>query len=179
MAEDILFVDGYNIIGAWPDLKEIAKRDLEEARDRLIESLADFQGYSGRKVILVFDAYRVPGLGAKLKQHKVEVLYTKEKETADECIERLVEEMASRFRRIQVATSDFVEQGVIFGKGALRLSARELLAQVEEARSHVRKTIEEDRKTTRNSFDHRMDHELRDIFERWRRGENDRNEGSK
>lgn len=170
MHEEILIVDGYNMIGAWPHLKEIAQRDLEEARDRLIESLADYQGFSGNRVILVFDAYRVPGLGAKLKQHRIEVQYTKEKETADECIERLVEELSSRRRRIQVATSDFVEQGVVFGKGALRLPARELLTRVKEAKRLVQRKITQVEDANRNSFDRQLDQNMRDLFERWRRG---------
>jgi predicted RNA-binding protein with PIN domain len=170
MADDYLIVDGYNIIGAWPDLRDTAQRDLEEARDRLIEILADYQGFSGQQVILVFDAYKVPGLGVKMNQHRLDIRYTKEKETADECIERLVTQLMQRRRRIQVATSDNVEQWVIFGRGALRLSARELRTQVEETRTHVQKNIQTRRDLTRNTFDHRISGDLKEIFERWRRG---------
>lgn len=172
MADDYLIVDGYNIIGAWPDLREKALRDLEEARDRLIEILADYQGYTGTKIILVFDAHQVPGLGVQMKQHRLDIRYTKEKETADECIERLVTSLIQRGRRIQVATSDNVEQWVIFGRGALRLPARELQTQVEETRSHIQRNIQSSQESTRsrNTFDHRIGGDLREILERWRRG---------
>ena len=169
-ARDILLVDGYNMIGAWPELREIAERDLEEARDRLIELLADYQGFTGQKVIVVFDAHQVPGPRSRTKQYRLDIVYTKEKETADECIERLVDELADRKRRIQVATSDYVEQRVIFAKGALRLSARELMNQVKESRKQMRKVMEEQREPARNTFDHRIGSELKEVFERWRRG---------
>lgn len=81
--EEILIVDGYNMIGAWPELMQLKDENLEEARDRLIELLADYSGFSGRRVILVFDAYKVPGLGASYQQHRLEIIYTKEKETRE------------------------------------------------------------------------------------------------
>lgn len=168
---DILIVDGYNMIGAWPELREIALDSLEEARDRLIEQLADYQGYSGLKVVVVFDAHQVPGLGARLRQSRVDVRYTKEKETADECIERLVAQYEGRRHRVHVATSDFVEQSVVFGKGALRISARELLIQVEESKRMVRHKIEDHGQNVRHTFDHRIDEGIREILERWRRGQ--------
>lgn len=115
--EEVLIVDGYNMIGAWPELKALAETGLEEARDRLVAALADYQGFSGRKVILVFDAHQVPGAGATYRTFGLDIRYTKEKETADELIERLVGELESRRRRIYVATSDFVEQHVTFGRG--------------------------------------------------------------
>jgi hypothetical protein len=170
MTDDVLIVDGYNMIGAWPELREAAERDLEEARDRLIELLADYQGFTGIKVIVVFDAHQVPGLGARLKQRGLDVRYTKEKETADECIERLVGELMRRSRRIQVATSDYAEQRVIFGRGALRLSARELLNQVRESRRQIEQTIRHRQESRRNTFDHHLGSEWKAIFERWRRG---------
>src|SRR5688572_15275595 len=88
--EVVLLVDGYNMIGAWPELERLKESGLEDARDRLLDMLAEYQGYSGTKVYVIFDAHRVPGLGKTYNQHKLTVIYTKEKETADECIERLV-----------------------------------------------------------------------------------------
>lgn len=173
MKEEILIVDGYNMIGAWPELVEASGRSLEDARDRLISLLTDYQGYAGNRIILVFDAHQVPGQGGNFKQNKLEIVYTKEKETADSCIERLVTQLATRRRQITVATNDGAEQHVIFGKGALRLTARELLLHVQESRQLIehtlKKSIDSDRQT-RNSFDSKLSADLRKIFEFWRRG---------
>ena len=124
---DILLVDGYNIIGAWPELREMRNNDLAAARDRLVEKMAEYQGYRGYKVIIVFDAYEVQGLEKKYKNNQVEVIFTKENETADERIEKLAIALSNRTTQIHVATSDYTEQWAIFGQGALRKSARELL----------------------------------------------------
>mgnify|MGYP001038311319 FL=1 len=167
---DVLLVDGYNMIGGWPELADLSRADLQAARDRLLERLADYQAFSGRRVIVVFDAYRVPGLGKAYSQNKVEMVFTKEKETADECIERLVGELSHRRRQIYVATSDMVEQHVIFGQGALRVSARELLIQVEQSEKEIQaKIAERSAKSSRNTLDAKLSPELRQLFERWRR----------
>jgi len=168
--EEVLIVDGYNMIGAWPELNRLKEDRLEEARDRLIEMLSDYRGYSGQRVILVFDAYKVPGLGASYKQHRLEVIYTKEKETADECVERLVKDLKRRKRSIIVATSDFTEQHVAFAQGALRMSARELLIELTAARQEVRKRLEEPTERVLNPLEGRLSGEMQDILERWRRG---------
>ncbi|MCM3786548.1 NYN domain-containing protein [Neobacillus mesonae] len=168
---DVLLVDGYNMIGAWKDLFALAQSDLDEARDKLLIRLAEYQGFSGRRVIVVFDAYRVPGLGKSFTESKVQVYFTKEKETADECIERLVGELSSRRRQIYVATSDMVEQHVIFGQGALRLSARELLIELEQNEKEVGRAIKADyqKKSTKNTIDSKLTPEMRKLFEQWRR----------
>lgn len=167
----ILIVDGYNMIGAWPELRQLADTSLEDARDRLIEMLADYQGYSGKKVIIVFDAHQVPGLGVKYKQHRLDIRYTKAKETADECIERLVTIMSGHRTEIIVATSDQVEQHVTFGKGALRLSARELLLSIQESQQNIKRHIDDqDQPQRRNTFDSKLSNELKNTFEKWRRG---------
>ena len=167
--EEYLIVDGYNMIGAWPKLTQLAETGLEEARDELISMLADYQGYSGRKVILVFDAHQVPGHGKTFKQHGLDVRFTKEKETADECIERLVGDLSKRTRRIYVATSDMVEQHVIFGRGALRISARELLLDLQENDQDMHKQLQQDKQKVRNTFSSKIPLELRGEFEKWRR----------
>ncbi len=169
--EQILIVDGYNIIGAWPELRRLRDQSLEEARTRLIELLADYQAYKGSRVYLVFDAYNVPGLGATEITGRVSVLYTKENESADECVERLVGELSGRRRQIYVATSDSVEQHVSFGKGALRLSARELAVEIELIRKEIRSQISgaEQSKAPRNTFDNALPKDIRNIFEQWRR----------
>lgn len=167
-----MIVDGYNMIGAWPNLRRLADENLlEDARDELISMLADYQGFSGMKVILVFDAHQVPGLGKRYRQSRLDIRYTKEKETADECIERLVYEWLNRRTRIYVATSDNVEQHVIFGKGALRLPARELFIAIEENRKEMRRKIKETEAKPRNSFESKLGDELKMKLERWRRGE--------
>lgn len=167
---DILLVDGYNMIGAWPMLEKLKEIDLEEARDKLLDMLADYQGFSGMTVYVVFDAHQVPGLGATYRHHKLTIVYTKEKETADECIERLVSELMQRRRNVFVATSDLVEQHVAFGKGALRLSARELLINIQQNRKAIELTLREDIPVKRNTLDGNLSLEVRTKLERLRRG---------
>jgi predicted RNA-binding protein with PIN domain len=169
--EELLIVDGYNIIGAWPELQKLKDTELEGARDKLIHILAEYQSFSGMKVYLVFDAYKVPGLGKKYMQSKLRVLYTKEKETADELIERLVTQLMGRRKQIYVATSDMIEQHVIFGKGALRLPAGELLTKIRQSQNELRVRIREETHSKRNTFDNNLKNEIKDLFEKWRRGE--------
>lgn len=169
--KEYLIVDGYNIIGAWPELAKLRDIELEQARDRLIDALADYQAYSGMKVYLVFDAHQVPGLGGKYEQSKLEILYTKEKETADELIERLTLGLVGRRRHVYVATSDMAEQSVIFGQGAFRLTARELLVKVKQSQRDVRERIETKSSVKKNSLDSKLSEEQRALFEKWRRGD--------
>lgn len=123
---EILLVDGYNIIFAWEDLKELAKENLSGARGKLMDILCNFQGYRKNTVILVFDGYKVEGNpGEILKYHNIYVVYTKEAETADQYIEKTVHDI-SRHYRVRVATSDAMEQMIILGAGAMRISAKEL-----------------------------------------------------
>jgi predicted RNA-binding protein with PIN domain len=169
--EEFLIVDGYNIIGAWPELQKLKDTDMEEARNKLIHMLAEYQSFSGMKVYLVFDAYKVPGLGKKYLQSMLRVLYTKEKETADELIEKLVTNLIGRRKQIYVATSDMIEQHVIFGKGALRLPAGELLVKIKQSQKEVRVKIRTEVSTKKNPFDGNLKNEVKDLFEKWRRGE--------
>ncbi|QHW32653.1 NYN domain-containing protein [Paenibacillus rhizovicinus] len=169
--DDVLLVDGYNMIGAWPELAVLRDKDLEDARDRLLELLADYQGFTGMTVVVVFDAHQVPGVGSTFKQHRLTVVYTKEKETADACIERLASELAMRSRNIHVATSDLVEQHVAFGKGALRISARELLIAIKQNRKAIEQKVEQKSKV-RNELDGNLSMDIRMKLENWRRGKN-------
>lgn len=168
---EVLIVDGYNIIGAWPELQHLKDIELEEAREKLIEMISNYQAYSGMKTIIVFDAHQVPGRGGKYEQRGIDIWFTKEKETADEVIERLVAELNSRRRRIFVATSDLVEQHVIFGKGALRISARELLIEVQDSQREISKKITFQQETSRNTFDSKLSYDMKKLFEKWRRGQ--------
>ncbi|TMU83300.1 hypothetical protein FGG79_20090 [Bacillus sp. BHET2] len=167
---DILLVDGYNIIGAWSELNELKQKDLAAARDRLVELMAEYQGYTGYRVIVVFDAYYVQGIARQYRNYKVEVLFTKENETADERIEKLAIELNNIKTQVHVATSDFTEQWVIFGQGALRKSARELLTEVKVIEKKIERKV-------RNSSEKRpaskiqLSEEVAEIFEKWRRGE--------
>ena len=125
-----LLVDGYNIIFAWEDLRDLAMTDIKAARDRLMDILSDFAGSRREKVILVFDAYKVPGgRGNVQRWHNIDVVFTKEAETADLYIEKTAHILAKK-DKVTVATSDAVEQVIIFGAGALRMSARMLLEEI-------------------------------------------------
>ncbi|MCD8502809.1 MAG: NYN domain-containing protein [Bacillaceae bacterium] len=167
---DILLVDGYNIIGDWPELRELKSRDLEGARDRLIEEMAEYQAFTGMKVMIIFDAHMVPGIGKKYQNHRVNVIYTKENETADERIERIVKELKTIDMQIYVATSDFVEQTVTFGRGALRKSARELKIEMGVIQQGIDKEVRKSKKKEKSRRITISD-EMTEIFERWRRGD--------
>ncbi len=135
---EYLLVDGYNIIFAWTELRDLAMTDIKAARDRLMDILANYAGYARENVILVFDAYKVVGgLGEVSKYHGIDVVFTKEAETADLYIEKTAHELGKR-HRVTVATSDAVEQVIIFGGGALRLSARGLLERILAAEDEMR-----------------------------------------
>ena len=134
--EEYLLVDGYNIIFAWPELRELAQINLDSARDKLMDILCNYQGYQGCRLILVYDAYKVKGNpGSTMKYHNIEVVYTKEAETADQYIERTTHELGAKPQkyRVTVATSDALEQMIIWGNGATRMSALGLKAAVEAA----------------------------------------------
>lgn len=128
---ECLLVDGYNIIHSWPELKELAKDSLDAARTRLVDIMCNYQGYRKCILILVFDAYKVKdNLGTTYKYHNIYIAYTKEAQTADMYIERATHELASKYN-ITVATSDALEQLIVLGQGAKRISARELRLEVE------------------------------------------------
>lgn len=128
---ECLLVDGYNIIHSWPQLKEIAKENLDAARMRLMDIMANYQGYKGCMLILVFDAYKVKeNTGAVYKKDNIHVVYTKTSQTADTYIEDATHTLAKDYRVI-VATSDAMEQLIVAGQGAARISSRELMQEVE------------------------------------------------
>ncbi|QMV44973.1 NYN domain-containing protein [Cohnella cholangitidis] len=169
--EDVLLVDGYNMIGAWPELEILKNEKLEDARDRLLDLLSDYQSYAGLIVIVVFDAFRVQGAGAEYRHRKkLRVVYTRERETADECIERLVGEWTSVKRNIYVATSDQVEQHVAFGRGALRVSARELRLEVRQSRMDIQTAIKSESQLKKNPLDGILPEDVQRRLERMRRG---------
>ncbi|RNF38655.1 NYN domain-containing protein [Planococcus salinus] len=167
---NILLVDGYNIIGDWPELKKLKEDKLADARDRLIELMAEYRSYKGWRVIIVFDAHFVPGIEAKNVQHEVEVIFTRENESADEQIEKLAISLKNRRDQVYVATSDMTEQWVIFGKGALRISARELQIEMEEIQKKISLKVKEIQEQQAFSKIH-LSVEVAEIFEKWRRGQ--------
>lgn len=137
--EAYLLVDGYNIIFAWQELRELAAVNIDSARDRLMDIMSNYQGYLGNTVIVVFDAYKVKGNpGSVLKYHNIHVVYTKEAETADQYIEKTVHEIGRKYQ-VTVATSDALEQMIIWGEGAVRMSAQGLLEAVERAKEDMRR----------------------------------------
>ncbi|HBA49172.1 MAG TPA: hypothetical protein DCZ91_15535 [Lachnospiraceae bacterium] len=136
--ENYLLVDGYNIIFAWEDLRVLAEVNIDSARDKLMDICSNYQGYEGCTLILVFDAYKVKGNpGSVQKYHNIHVVYTREAETADQYIEKTVHGIG-RKHHVTVATSDRLEQMIIWGEGAVRLSAGGFREAVERASVHMR-----------------------------------------
>lgn len=162
---EYLIVDGYNIIGAWPELQELKETNLEHARMRLIEILSVHAALSKRKIILVFDAYQVKkNSGSREMIQGIEVIYTKENVTADMAIERLTAQLP-KHQKVFVATSDRLQQETIWGKGAFRISAMELKREVEltekEHRPHYTPKV-----YVSNRLEDRIDPAIREKLEK-------------
>lgn len=151
-----LFVDGYNIINHWEALAPLVDQDLELAREKLIQVLIEYGHVQNIQIILVFDAYKVKGNeGSILKKDGLEIVYTKELETADHYIERELHRIG-RVREVTVATSDHIEQQLILSRGGRRISARELEIMVNNSQALVRleaQKIEKSAKSLRNGLD--------------------------
>ena len=140
---EYLLVDGYNVIFSWDELRELSKVTIDGARDKLINILCNYQGFKKCQVIVVFDAYKVKNnCGEVEKVNNIDVVYTKEAETADMYIEKVTQKIA-RNNKVKVVTSDAVEQLIILGNGALRVSSREFLSEVKEAEETIRQIISE------------------------------------
>ena len=134
--KNVLLVDGYNVMGAWPQLTR--GRSLGDARDELIHRLSDYAGFTGQRVILVFDAWQSDATFSSVEHSPaLEIVYTASGETADHYIERasaeLAEQVAAERVKLRVASSDGVEQTVVLGRGAVRVSSRELLLEMDMA----------------------------------------------
>jgi len=166
--QDILIVDGYNIINAWPELIKLKNESFEHARDKLLDILANYQGLVGGMVIVVFDAHLVKrGQGSRDNYSGVEVIFTPEGETADSFIERLVTLLPERMH-VTVATSDWAQQRLVMGQGALRMSARELLNSVREAAEYSRSSLQNQRRNE-TTIDDMIKPDLKETLEKWRR----------
>lgn len=171
--EEYLLVDGYNIIFAWEELSELAKVNIDGARYRLMDILCNYQGYKKCTLILVFDAYKVTGnTGEALKYHNINVVYTKEAETADQYIEKLAHKIGPKYR-VTVATSDGLEQLIIRGQGCLLLSARDLKEDVEYVNQLIAEEkgkIKERQRSGKNYLLSHAGEETREYLEKVRLG---------
>jgi uncharacterized protein len=168
--KEILIVDGYNMIGAWPNLRKLREIDFDKSRDYLITQLAEYKAYTGMAIIVVFDAHFVNGIEKVDKNSKVEVIFTRKNQTADEKIEKLAIELRHVNHHIYVATSDFTEQWQIFGQGALRIPAMELYRSVTQNKKMISSRISEipDQRLTISKT---LNSKQTEILEKWRRGE--------
>ena len=153
--DEYLLVDGYNVIFSWEELKELAEVNIDGARTKLMDILSNYQGFKNCTLILVFDAYKVEGHECEItKYHNIHVVYTKEAETADQYIEKVVHQIGRKYK-VTVATSDGLEQVIIRGQGAALLSARELRDEISLVKEQIR--MENDRRTQKGKnylFDH-------------------------
>lgn len=162
---EYLIIDGYNVIGGWPELAAIMKHSPEDARHLLLEALREYQSYTGQHIILVFDAYR--SKGAKKVQHfpGLEVRYTDYGQTADSMIESLVSRLTERKEPVGVVTSDWAQQQIVLGKGARRWSSREFILEVKKTYGNISRDASRtrlDRPTT--ELGNRIDLKAREIL---------------
>lgn len=168
--EEYLLVDGYNIIFSWEELNELSKTNVAAARQKLMDVLCNYQGFKKCTLILVFDAYKVEGFqGEVVKYHNIHVVYTKEAETADQYIEKTVHQMAKKYN-VTVATSDATEQVIIWGAGAMRLSAQGLLQEVQETNKEIRRLLDETKKPGKESILKGLSPEVAELLEEVRLG---------
>ena len=168
--EEYLLVDGYNIIFAWEELRELSKVTIDGARQKLMDILCNYQGYKKCTLILVFDAYKVTGnTGEAIDYHNIHVVYTKEAETADQYIEKLAHKIGRQYN-VTVATSDGLEQLIIYGQGCHLMSARDLKEEVAWANEQIREEKAKLEKSGKNYLFHGADEELAAYLEDVRLG---------
>ena len=168
--EEYLLVDGYNIIFSWDELNEMSKTNVAAARQKLMDILCNYQGFKKCTLILVFDAYKVEGFqGEVQKYHNIHVVYTKEAETADQYIEKTVHQIGRKYK-VTVATSDATEQVIIWGAGALRMSAQGLLLEVQETNREIRRLLNEVKKPGKDSILKGLEPEVAALLEEVRLG---------
>ncbi|SFC71660.1 hypothetical protein SAMN04488102_12118 [Alkalibacterium subtropicum] len=138
MKKELLYVDGYNMIGAWPELVKLKRLDkMADARDQLLHELSNYAKYEGIEIRIVFDAQLVPGIAQRYNKYEVSVIFTSEGETADSYIEKAVGDENLLVTHVQVATSDLAEQWLIFQRGATRKSANELYKDVKRTKKNI------------------------------------------
>lgn len=138
MKKQLLIVDGYNMVGAWPELILLKKENrLEDARELLLHRLSNYGTYESLEILVVFDAQMMPGIQQTYKKYRLTVIFTKEDETADSYIERIAGEKNNLLTQVTVATSDLAEQWMVFSKGALRISANELYKNIKKSEQTI------------------------------------------
>lgn len=163
--KEYLLVDGYNVIFSWDELNELARANMDAARNKLMDILCNYQGFKKCILILVFDAYKVKGgVGEIFDYHNIHVVYTKEAETADAYIEKVTHEIA-RKHHVTVATSDALEQLIILGQGAVRFSANELKEEIKRIRDQIRRDYLERQPSGRAYLGDHFTDELSIFFE--------------
>lgn len=167
--EDVLIIDGYNVIFAWKQLeKRAAAGNLEDARLRLLDILQNYQGYQGNEIIVVFDAHHVRGgQGANEEYGRLKVIYTAEDQTADSLIEKLVSSYLDK-GNVFVVTSDWDQQKVIFGRGAYRIPAQELWEMVHRQEAEGTRLLKSGTGQRKELSDF-LDEKTRRELEKWRR----------
>ena len=169
MREIVLVVDGYNVINSWEYLSEIMKDSLEDARDALIRILQNYAGYKNRKVLLIFDGHKAKeNTGSKYQEGNLEVVYTPEGTSADQHIEKEVGNLLRHYQ-VYVATSDKLQQEIIWSKGAYRISARELIGEISRTETEYREVLERKAGPKRNYLESNLSGPVRDQLEKMRR----------
>jgi len=165
--KEYLFIDGYNIVNQWDYFKNIS-RNIDESRSKLIELLIEYQAYRGIHVIVVFDAHMVKGSLEK-REHiaGIEVIYTKEHETADSYIEKQLDKIG-RYERVQVATSDNSIQQIVLARGGTRISAHEMIVELQNTKKDIRTKFDIPRQKGTN-IDQIIDAETLNKLEKIRR----------
>ncbi|NEU06429.1 NYN domain-containing protein [Clostridium sp. ATCC 25772] len=167
----IVFVDGYNVINSWPELKEIKEYSYESAREKLLDIMRNYSAFCGYKIEVVFDAHMVKGAYEKKeKNDKVSVVFTKEGETADAYIEKKVNLIGRKFE-VYVVTSDSLEQQVTFQRGASRMSSLEFYHEVMKIEGKIGKKCEKVYSQKRNLFEDMIDEDIAKILEKMRRSQ--------
>ena len=167
--QEYLIIDGYNIINNWTELKRESLYSLDSARKKLIDIMLNYQSFSGNKIIIVFDAHYVKNSMEKHEMHNgIEIVYTKEFESADNYIERFVRENIKK-SIIKVATSDYLEQRLVIGLGGARISARELKEEIKKAKKKLDKDYISTMKHERNLLEHQLNSKIFNKLERLRR----------
>ena len=164
-----LVIDGYNILNSWTELAEIMKDSMEDARDRLIHILNNYAGYKKYRVIVVFDGHKVRNNpGEKIVYHNVEVIYSPEGITADQVIEKEVGKLL-RTHKVFVATSDKLQQEIIWSKGAYRISARELIEEIRNTQKEYREKINVRNTGKKNYLESNLNSDILEALEKIRR----------
>lgn len=167
--KEYLIVDGYNVINGWDKLKNESIHSLEAARNMLLDIMSDYQAYRGVTVIVVFDAHYVKNSMEKHEMfNNVEVVYTKEFESADNYIERYIT-CLSKEDHIRVATSDWVEQQVILGLGAVRVPVRELKEEIASMKRSMNEKYISKLESKKNTLENNINPKIRSALEKWRR----------